>query len=600
MSPVNNIHDLHNYAEHPGKFWPDFLAFSSQQTKAEYSVLLVKKTSSWAQLCQWSQDQQRINLAETIKKNLQNLADKCLEDGLVRAQISGTELSIIGINLTGQEQPSVAVYFIDTRHPAAIESGLQRLQLLADTPAIYQRQRVAQQAEKDLNAFGKVLDLLLLLNEQEQFVSAAMLVVNEIAARFSCDRVSLGWQESGYVQLQAISHMERFERKMDIVSSLEAAMEETFDQDEEILLPQPPSSTTVCHDHRLYAEKQQVRNLLSLPLRTKQQPTAILLCERGESAFSQEEVRSLRILCDQIAPRLASLKAIDRWFGAKLADQLRAGMSKVVGAEHTLLKLSGLLVGFVLLISMTIQIPYRVETPFILRSQDVQQVSAPFEGYIDEVLVKIGQRVSKGDLLLSLDSRDLQLEESSALANQIRHLREAEKARAFGSLIDMKIAQAQADQAQAQLDLIRYRLEQSQLRSAMDGIIVEGDLEELRGAPVNKGDILFKVARHEKLFIELKVDERDIHELQTEQHGEIAFVSQPELKYPMDIEQIDPVALANDTGNTFLARGRIVQDAAHWWRPGMSGLAKIDVGNRSIIWILTHRTIDFLQLLTWW
>jgi hypothetical protein len=37
-----------------------------------------------------------------------------------------------------------------------------------------------------------------------------------------------------------------------------------------------------------------------------------------------------------------------------------------------------------------------------------------------------------------------------------------------------------------------------------------------------------------------------------------------------------------------------------WWRPGMSGIAKLDVGRRRIIWIATHRTIDFFQMLMWW
>ena len=402
------------------------------------------------------------------------------------------------------------------------------------------------------------------------------------------------------MRLQSISHMERFERKMDIVSSLEVAMEEAFDQDEEILLPKPASSSAVTHDHQEYAEKQQIKQLLSLPLRCNDSPIGILTCEREEQPFSEDEIRSLRILCDQIPPRLLALKNTDRWFGAKLADNLRKNASGLFGVEHTLIKISALLVCLLLLLSTVLQLPYRVEAPFILRSEDVQQVSTPFEGYIEQVYVKIGQQVEREQLLLSLDTRDLQLEESAAIANQIRYLREAEKARAYGSLIDMKIAQAQADQAKAQLELIRYRLEQAELRSSIAGVIVEGDLEELRGAPVNKGDILFKVARHEKLFIELKIDEKDIHELTAEQSGEIAFVSQPGLKYPLIIEQIDPLALAGEVGNTFLARARSADKPAGWWRPGMSGIAKIDVGQRSIIWIMTHRTIDFFQLLIWW
>jgi len=36
-----------------------------------------------------------------------------------------------------------------------------------------------------------------------------------------------------------------------------------------------------------------------------------------------------------------------------------------------------------------------------------------------------------------------------------------------------------------------------------------------------------------------------------------------------------------------------------WWRPGMAGVAKIHVGHRSFLWILTHRTVDFLRMFFW-
>jgi hypothetical protein len=32
----------------------------------------------------------------------------------------------------------------------------------------------------------------------------------------------------------------------------------------------------------------------------------------------------------------------------------------------------------------------------------------------------------------------------------------------------------------------------------------------------------------------------------------------------------------------------------------MSGLVKLEAGKRTLFWILTHRTVDFLRLLLWW
>jgi hypothetical protein len=37
-----------------------------------------------------------------------------------------------------------------------------------------------------------------------------------------------------------------------------------------------------------------------------------------------------------------------------------------------------------------------------------------------------------------------------------------------------------------------------------------------------------------------------------------------------------------------------------WWRPGMTGICKINAGDRSLLWILTHRTVEFLRMALWW
>ena len=40
--------------------------------------------------------------------------------------------------------------------------------------------------------------------------------------------------------------------------------------------------------------------------------------------------------------------------------------------------------------------------------------------------------------------------------------------------------------------------------------------------------------------------------------------------------------------------------AEPWWRPGMSGSARIDAGERQVAWILTHRIVDTIRLWLWW
>ena len=33
---------------------------------------------------------------------------------------------------------------------------------------------------------------------------------------------------------------------------------------------------------------------------------------------------------------------------------------------------------------------------------------------------------------------------------------------------------------------------------------------------------------------------------------------------------------------------------------GMSGVAKLEVEKRNLLWVVTHRTMDFLRMYFWW
>ena len=147
---------------------------------------------------------------------------------------------------------------------------------------------------------------------------------------------------------------------------------------------------------------------------------------------------------------------------------------------------------------------------------------------------------------------------------------------------------------------MRYRLTEATLKSPFDGVVVEGDLRERLAAPVKQGDALLKIARVENLYVEAEVNERDVHDILDKQRGEVAFVSQPKLSFPVRIVKLEPAAFPRTEGNVFLVRCEFQKGVEKWWRPGMSGLCKLNVGRRTLWWILTHRTVDFLRMKLWW
>ncbi|MBV8781075.1 MAG: histidine kinase, partial [Phycisphaerae bacterium] len=82
------------------------------------------------------------------------------------------------------------------------------------------------------------------------------------------------------------------------------------------------------------------------------------------------------------------------------------------------------------------------------------------------------------------------------------------------------------------------------------------------------------------------------------QTGELATTSLPNQRTPFHVTRIVPMGSPKEGDNVFTVRvtpDRFSDD----WRPGMEGEAKVNIQPRPVIWIWTHRLIEFLRLKLW-
>lgn len=600
---------LRRFTGSPAEFWPAFASALCALVGSPSGLLLLRDPAQPDKLKKLSDFSagKADRTVVTFHQSVTSLVQRCTEEGalvqfLERAPApdTGHFALAVPIALPGSTEQCVAAVLLLNANELAAREALTRLQLAADAPAVYRLNQSTLQARTDVEKFASVLDVMVLVNAEQRFLAAALAFCNAVATKFSCDRASLGWLEHGYIRLKSISRTERFDKNMAAVKAIEVVMEEAVDQDDEILWPPGEDVSVIATDHQKYSREQNTPHICSLPLRTKDGAMAVLTCERRSRPFTPLEVQQLRLACDQATPRLADLKKYDRWFGARLASASRERLAGVLGPRHTWAKV-GVVVGAILLIVLFLPIfTYRVEGNFILRSDDVSFRTAPFDGFIRQVFVRPGDLAKKDAVLVNLDTADLELEEAGALADQTRYLREAEKARASKSLAEMRIAEALAEQARAHLETVRHKVSQASIKSPFDGIIVEGDLRQKIGAPVKAAESLLKIARIDTLYVEAEINERDIHEILSKSAGEIAFVAQPKNKFPIHIVRIEPVAAPKEKENVFTVRCAFDSAPQPWWRPGMSGVCKINIERRTLFWILTHRTVDFLRMFLWW
>jgi hypothetical protein len=72
--------------------------------------------------------------------------------------------------------------------------------------------------------------------------------------------------------------------------------------------------------------------------------------------------------------------------------------------------------------------------------------------------------------------------------------------------------------------------------------------------------------------------------------------------FALKVRRITPVSVAEEGRNYFRVEAELQTDAGKApppMRPGMEGVGKVDAGERSLLWIWTHRFTDWLRLKSW-
>jgi multidrug efflux pump subunit AcrA (membrane-fusion protein) len=579
------------FSGEPGQFWPRFRAHAQQAFQAEGSCVLLQAPGGSVRALTQSSAQAAQRVVESgLVSGLESISDGALHewvgDLLVMALPAGagTRLWLVLLDVKLEKK----------------DAASREVRMLADS---YQSRRREQRTGEQVLGLSEVMDLGVSLGEISGFQDAALLVCHKLAAMLGAARVSVGWMEGGALQLKATSHGGRINTDTQEAEELVRVMEEAADQNNEVAHPGIPGSHAITRAHKGFSEKRQGAVVLSVPVRdaVSHEAQGVLLLERAteDGAWTEAELERLRLAADLVAPRLADLHRHSGWLGKRLWRDLRRRAAGLLGTEHTGWKLAVLVLLLSLVVLALIRVEHKVRAPFLLKTDAAALTAAPFAGYIDEVRYHLGDLVKKDQVLLTLDRRELLLEEANAIAGRDKNDREARAYEAQGKLAEALMAKSAQRQDEAKLAIIRHRLAMTEIRAPFDGIVVEGDLRERLSSPVQVGERLLKIVQLQDLLGHLQIDERDIGYLARGQSGELAFASRPGDKFGVNIERFEPVAEVRQEGNVFMMRVKVLGEPQDWWRPGMSGVCKLNTGKRSLLWILTHRTVETIRMWLW-
>lgn len=446
--------------------------------------------------------------------------------------------------------------------------------------------KVFREQDSDLLSY---VDLLSLSLKHEEFYPSVQLIVDTLQKRLGCKQVSIAMMEKGHMVMAAMSGRLPGEAQSTSETTLIKAMEESVDQSATIILDQDSkTSDMVTLAHHELLDEHALHSVCTTPIIYNGNAVAAITFEDLKNGtMDKPTLQFYEQLALLLGPAL------------KLKWTLLKGVKKRTFHLSKKAKVIFSVAALVILSLCFLPGSYNVSTIAVVKSDKKQLLLSALDGFIASSTVRPGDAVSAGQQLASLDDRDLQLQKLKWAGKRNQLEKSYNKALSSLDRTELNIVKAQMGQAIAELSLVENQLKRTDIVAPFDGLIIAGDLSQSLGSPVKRGDVLYEIAPAQQFRMLLKVDERDINAIEIGQRGTARLSSMPNEDITVTVEKITPVSSPDEGNNFFHVEAAIENMQDHRLTPGMSGVAKVEIGRRPYMWIWFHRAVDWIRLLMW-
>ncbi len=435
-----------------------------------------------------------------------------------------------------------------------------------------------------------------------QSEAAATSAANELMNQLSCERVSIGLQYKQRVKMLALSQSASYEPRSNLVRNIECAMHEAVVLQKTIIYPPADTAVDLLDEHAVLSKTEADETICTVLLINNDEITGAVSFERSsKEPFNAADVKQYEEIAKLLGPVIEMKKCLERSFMIMFREDVVSAPLKRIMRPHGLKRKIAMLsvLAFLGLLSF-VSGDFRITAPANLEGKVQRVVVAPFDGYIDKAHVRAGETIKADDVLAELDDRDLRLERRKLISQREEAAKQYNKALAGLDHAQARIYHTQVSQAEAKLALLDEQLARTKILAPFDGVVISGDLSQSLGTPVERGELLFEMAPLNDYRVALQVDERDIANVTVGQEGSLTLAAIPRKHFSLIVEKVSSVYRENEANAVFRVEARIVDKTETLsLRPGMKGIGKISVGQRSYLWQWTRRMLGWLQLHLW-
>lgn len=483
-----------------------------------------------------------------------------------------------------------------------LEDSMRQLRWNSSWLELFYQRRRGDSESPQHTELVLLLTIVASVLEHTSFQGASMSAINELASALGCTRASLGTNDKGFCEVQAVSGTSEFAAKAQLLQAVGCAMDEALDQQASVLHPNFSEGSVLLNTRQqelANVEEGLTHTVCTVPLPGSDRYFGAVTLEwSGDHQLDEAQLEQLELIVAVLGPILEDKKRAERSWWQLAFDTLRHHAMTLFGPRYYVRKTMVAFGVLILVFFSVYHTEYRVTADARLESTVLQAIVAPVDGFVESAEVRAGDSISEGQQLFQLDDRDLTLEQLRWSSEALQLERQMRDAVAVRQPAKVRVLEAQLEQARAQLALVTEQLTRMRATAPFAGVVVSGDLSQSLGAPVNRGEVLFEITPLDSYRVALMVDEQDIGDIALGQTGQVVLRSGSEAGLDLVVERVVPLAEAWDGRNIFRVECRL-SEVPDYLRPGMEGVGKVEAGQRRLIWIWTHTFTRWLRLALW-
>jgi RND family efflux transporter MFP subunit len=229
-----------------------------------------------------------------------------------------------------------------------------------------------------------------------------------------------------------------------------------------------------------------------------------------------------------------------------------------------------------------------------LEGTDSADLRFKISGKLNQITVKPGEKVEKGDLIASLDTQDLSINlqqarntfiAKDATAKRVEDdVKENENDENFTQQEERTAAQKARDNAFDDIKAAQRAFQDAYIYAPLSGIVTKADPNV--GQIVSAADVIAQIVDESEYVFEAEVDESDLGQIQLGQAADITLNSYPDQTFKASVSKITPTTETTDSGGTVVIVKLALGKPAINFVSGINGQAEIITNQKNDVLII--------------